>query len=243
MPRLTSLCLIGFCWLTVLVFPAQNATADLTEQEKTEIKALIGEFISANPELIRDVLTELAVAEQAAREQAAFSLVRNEDGDPVIGPADAVVTIYEFSDYNCGYCKRIFTDLQTVLSEQSDVKLVVKEFPILAESSVVAAKAAIAAQRQGKFPDFHRTMMTWRGRIDDQAVLSAARTAGLEVARLQADMEDELTLSVLTKTRAAATALEIRGTPALVIGDQLIPGAISKTEILDLINQARAAKN
>ena len=243
MPRLTSLCLIGFCWLTVLVFPAQNATADLTEQEKTEIKALIGEFISANPELIRDVLTELAVAEQAAREQAAFSLVRNEDGDPVIGPADSVVTIYEFSDYNCGYCKRIFTDLQTVLSEQSDVKLVVKEFPILAESSVVAAKAAIAAQRQGKFPDFHRTMMTWRGRIDDQAVLSSARTAGLEVARLQADMEDELTLSVLTKTRAAATALEIRGTPALVIGDQLIPGAISKAEILDLINQARAAKN
>ena len=243
MPRLTSLCLIGFCWLTVLVFPAQNATADLTEQEKTEIKALIGEFISANPELIRDVLTELAVAEQAAREQAAFSLVRNEDGDPVIGPADAVVTIYEFSDYNCGYCKRIFADLQTVLSEQSDVKLVVKEFPILAESSVVAAKAAIAAQRQGKFPDFHRTMMTWRGRIDDQAVLSAARAAGLEVDRLQADMEDELTLSVLTKTRAAATALEIRGTPALVIGDQLIPGAISKAEILDLINQARAAKN
>ena len=160
MPRLTYLCLIGFCWLTVLVFPAQNATADLTEQEKTEIKALIGEFISANPELIRDVLTELAVAEQAAREQAAFSLVRNDDGDPVIGPADAVVTIYEFSDYNCGYCKRIFADLQTVLSEQSDVKLVVKEFPILAESSVVAAKAAIAAQRQGKFPDFHRTMMT-----------------------------------------------------------------------------------
>ena len=161
----------------------------------------------------------------------------------MIGPSDAAVTIYEFSDYNCGYCKRIFADLQTVLSEQSDVRLVVKEFPILAESSVVAAKAAIAAQRQGKFPEFHRTMMTWRGRIDEQAVLSAARTAGLKINKLQADMEDELTLSVLTKTRAAATALEIRGTPALVIGDRLIPGAISKTEILDLINQARAAKN
>ena len=243
MPRFASLFLIGFCLLTSLMFPAHETKADLTEQDKAEVKALIGEFISQNPELIRDVLTELAIAEQTAREQAAYSLVRNDDGDPVIGPSDAAVTIYEFSDYNCGYCKRIFADLQTVLSEQSDVRLVVKEFPILAESSVVAAKAAIAAQRQGKFPEFHRTMMTWRGRIDEQAVLSAARTAGLKINKLQADMEDELTLSVLTKTRAAATALEIRGTPALVIGDRLIPGAISKTEILDLINQARAAKN
>ena len=161
MPRLT-LVSHRFCWLTVLVFPAQNATADLTEQEKTEIKALIGEFISANPELIRDVLTELAVAEQAAREQAAFSLVRNEDGDPVIGPADAVVTIYEFSDYNCGYCKRIFADLQTVLSEQSDVKLVVKEFPILLKVCS-GGKGRHCAQRQGKFPDFHCTMMSLAG--------------------------------------------------------------------------------
>ena len=168
------------------------------------------------------------MAEQAAREQAAFSLVRNEDGDPVIGPADAVVTIYEFSDYNCGYCKRIFADLQTVLSEQSDVKLVVKEFPILAESSVVAAKAAIAAQRQGKFPDFHRTMMARRGRIDDQAVLSAARTAGLEVARLQADMEDELTLSVLTKTRAPRPRWRSEAHQRLLSGTSLSPERSAK---------------
>ena len=243
MPRLASLFFIGLFCLAGLMLPAQTAKADLSDQEKTEIKSLIKEFISENPELIRDVLTELAVAEQLAREQAAFSLVQNDSGDPVIGPVDAAVTIYEFSDYNCGYCKRIFADLQEVLSDQKDVKLVVKEFPILAESSVVAAKAAIAAQRQGKFPDFHRIMMTWRGRIDDDAVLSAAGKAGLNVTTLQADMEDETTLSVLTRTRAAATALEIRGTPALVIGNQLIPGAISKSEILDLINQARAAKN
>ena len=243
MPRFIPLLLIGFCVLTGFVMPTQKAVASLTDQDKAEIKAIISEFIAENPEMIRDVLTELAVAEQAAREQAAFSLVREDADDPVIGQPDAAITIYEFSDYNCGYCKRIFADLQTVLAEQPDVKLVVKEFPILAESSVVAAKAAIAAQRQGKFPDFHRAMMTWRGRIDDEAVSSAARKAGLDVGQLQNDMEDELTLSILTRTRAAAAALEIRGTPALVIGDRLIPGAISKSEILDLINQARIAKN
>lgn len=243
MPRFIPLLLIGFCVLTGFVMPTQKAEASLTDQDKAEIKAIISEFIAENPEMIRDVLTELAVAEQAAREQAAFSLVREDADDPVIGQPDAAITIYEFSDYNCGYCKRIFADLQAVLAEQPDVKLVVKEFPILAESSVVAAKAAIAAQRQGKFPDFHRAMMTWRGRIDDEAVSSAARKAGLDVGQLQNDMEDELTLSILTRTRAAAAALEIRGTPALVIGDRLIPGAISKSEILDLINQARIAKN
>ena len=243
MPRFIPLLLIGFCVLTGFVMPTQKAVASLTDQDKAEIKAIISEFIAENPEMIRDALTELAVAEQAAREQAAFSLVREDADDPVIGQPDAAITIYEFSDYNCGYCKRIFADLQAVLAEQPDVKLVVKEFPILAESSVVAAKAAIAAQRQGKFPDFHRAMMTWRGRIDDEAVSSAARKAGLDVGQLQNDMEDELTLSILTRTRAAAAALEIRGTPALVIGDRLIPGAISKSEILDLINQARIAKN
>lgn len=243
MPRLCALLLTGLYLFIGVVITPQNAVAELTDEDRSEIKQIISTFIAENPELIRDVLTELAIAEQAAREQAAFSLVRNDAGDPSIGKNQAAITIYEFSDYNCGYCKRVFADLQAVLAEQPDVKLVIKEFPILAESSVVAAKAGIAAHRQGKFPEFHRAMMTWRGRIDDAAIRSAAEDAGLDLTRLQADMEDEETLSILTRTQAAASALDIRGTPALVIGDRLIPGAISKTEILDLINQARAAKN
>lgn len=243
MPRLCALLLTGLYLFIGVVITPQNAVAELTDEDRSEIKQIISTFIAENPELIRDVLTELAIAEQAAREQAAFSLVRNDAGDPSIGKNQAAITIYEFSDYNCGYCKRVFADLQAVLAEQPDVKLVIKEFPILAESSVVAAKAGIAAHRQGKFPEFHRAMMTWRGQIDDAAIRSAAEDAGLDLTRLQADMEDEETLSILTRTQAAASALDIRGTPALVIGDRLIPGAISKTEILDLINQARAAKN
>jgi protein-disulfide isomerase len=133
--------------------------------------------------------------------------------------------------------------LQAVLAAQPDVRLVVKEFPILAETSVLAAKAAIAAQRQGKFEDFHIAMMTWRGRIDADAIDSAGREAGLDPNRLRLDMEDELTAAILTRTRSAAAALEIRGTPALIIGEAVIPGAISKNEIFDLINQARTVKN
>lgn len=232
----------GLTGLVLLIGIIQQASAELSERDRTEIKTMISDFISENPELIRDLLTELAVTEQTRRQQLAFTLVRDDEGDPVIGPTDATITIYEFSDYNCGYCKRIFADLQSVLTDQSDVRLVVKEFPILAQSSVLAAKAAIAAHRQGKFPAFHRAMMTWRGRINAEAVDSVARKADLDIKKLKKDMEDELTLSVLAKTQRTAAALEIRGTPALVIGDKLIPGAIDKNEILNLINEAREAK-
>ena len=86
-------------------------------------------------------------------------------------------------------------------------------------------------------------MMTWRGKIDGDAIDVAVQKAGLDKNRLRKDMEDELTAAILSKTRAAAAALEVRGTPALIIGETIIPGAINKNEILDLINQARAAKN
>ena len=237
--RLTAQIIFFFCF----ILSAQTAFADLSDADKSEIKSIIKEFIEENPTIIRDVLTQLATTEQAQRKLAALALVKNDDGDPEIGPSDAAITIYEFSDYNCGYCKRIFNDLQAVLAEQPDVRLVVKEFPILAETSVLAAKAAIAAQRQGKFRQFHIAMMTWRGRIDADAIDSAGEEAGLDDKRLLKDMEDEVTAAILSRTRAAAAALEVRGTPALIIGETVIPGAISKDEILDLINQTRAAKN
>ena len=243
MPRIVSRLLACLVFYIFLITSAQTTFADFSETDKLEIKSIVKDFITKNPEIIRDVLTQLALTEQAEQQRAAFALVRQDEGDPEIGPSDATITIYEFSDYNCGYCKRIFTDLQAVLAQQADVKLVVKEFPILAETSVLAAKAAIAAQRQGKFEQFHVALMTWRGRIDADAIEAAGRKAGLDSTRLRADMQDDLTAAIINRTRAAATALEIRGTPALVIGETVIPGVISKNEILDLINQTRIAKN
>ena len=226
-----------------LICSTQKALADFSKADETEIQSIIEDFIIKNPEIIRDALMKLALTEQSKQQRAALALVRQDEGDPKIGPTDAAITIYEFSDYNCGYCKRIFNDLQAVLAEQTDVRLVVKEFPILAESSVLAAKAAIAAQRQGKFEQFHIALMTWRGRIDANAIKAAGQKAGLDSKRLRVDMEDDLTAAIINRTRAAADAFKIKGTPALIIGKSVIPGAISKNEILDLINEARTAKN
>ncbi len=227
----------------VLVFPFSAAKADLSSDDKQQIEQMIESYIQNHPEILRDVLTKLARDEHEAQLKAALALVYADSGDPVMGNIDGELTIYEFSDYNCGYCKRLFPELQAILKEDQNIKLVVKEFPILSETSVDAARAAIAAQKQGKFPDFHVAMMNWRGRVDENAINHAAKTAQLDIEQMRADMLDPQTDMILERTRQSAIALEIKGTPALIIGTQLIPGAISKDEILNLIKLVRADKN
>ncbi|MGC6473831.1 MAG: DsbA family protein [Candidatus Puniceispirillaceae bacterium] len=222
---------------------AKPVYAELAAAEKQEIEALIESFIKENPELLRDALTRLAEAEAMAAQQAAMDLVHDDRGDPYIGAENPNLIIYEFSDYNCGYCKRVFPDLMAILDDDPSLRLVLKEFPILAESSVLGARAAIAAQRQQKFPAFHAEMMGWRGRLDADAINRMASSVGLDTAQLQIDMQDPVTDIILNRTRQAAAALDLRGTPALVIGNNIVPGAISRDEILNLIKQARADKN
>ena len=228
--------------LTLFGLP-KSVQAEFGSAEKQEIEILIEKFIQNNPDILRDALTKLAQAEALAAQQAAMAMVLDDAGDPFIGAEDASLTIYEFSDYNCGYCKRIFPDLMAVLEQEPSVRLVVKEFPILAESSVLGARAAIAAQRQRKFPAFHAEMMEWRGKLDAGAIDRMAKKVGLDRQQLQRDMSDPATDFILNRTRQAASAFDLRGTPALIIGDNVIPGAISQSEILNLIKQAQADKN
>lgn len=232
--------LLGILSMVGLTSPGQ---AELSSADKKQVEILIENFIRENPVLLRDVLTRLAQSEAEAAQQAAMELVYDDSGDPYIGAEQPGLIIYEFSDYNCGYCKRVFPDLMAILEADPSLRLVVKEFPILAESSVLAARAAIAAQAQKKFPAFHRALMGWRGRLDGEAINKMAREVGLDTKQLQKDMQAERTERILSRTRQAASALDLRGTPALIIGKNIVPGAISREEILSLINQAKADKN
>ena len=233
--RLTAQIIFFFCFIS----SAPTAFADLSDADKSEIKSIIKEFIKENPIIIRDVLTQLAKTEQAQRKLAALALVKNDDGDPEIGPPDAAITIYEFSDYNCGYCKRVFEPIQQLVRDNPDVRLVIKEFPILSQSSLVAAKAAIAAEMQGKFGDYHIAMMTYRGQITDDVVIRLAVRAGVDEKQLKIDMERPKTAAIIQRTREAAAALEINGTPSLVIGNTVVPGAIGLDELIKLIAEER----
>ena len=226
------------CLVLVIMMPTL-IKANLHKADRAKFNAIIEDFIRKNPEVVRDALIALAAREEAERKQAGLAKVRNDLGDPVMGNPNGKITLYEFSDYNCGYCKRVFQPIQQLLRDNPDVRLVIKEFPILSQSSFVAAKAAIAAQMQGKFSAYHIALMTYRGQITDDVVMRLAAQAGVNKKQLKLDMESRKTAAIIQRTREAATALEINGTPGLVIGNKVVPGAIGLNELIELIAEER----
>lgn len=229
--------------LVMVMLAQMPATAEITETERAALNEIIKDYILANPEVVREALIELGQREERERVEMAMSILREDAGDPILGNPDGNFVIYEFTDYNCGYCKRVFQPLQELLAGDSEVRLVIKEFPILSQTSVLAAQAGIAAQAQGVFPEFHVAMMTARGAISMESILDAAETAGADTARLQADMNSPAVAAIIDRTRAAAQALEISGTPGLVIGSQVIPGAISIEQMREIVAAERAANS
>ena len=230
--------LIAICLMLTTMVPSL-ARADLDATDRAKLNSIIEDFIRNNPEIVRDTLIALAAREEAERKQTGLAKVRDDQGDPVMGNANGTITLYEFSDYNCGYCKRVFEPIQQLVRDNPDVRLVIKEFPILSQSSLVAAKAAIAAEMQGKFGDYHIAMMTYRGQITDAVVMRMAAQAGVDIEQLKSDMESSKTMAIIQRTREAAAALEINGTPGLVVGDTIVPGAIGLDELVKLIAEER----
>ena len=169
-----------------------------------------------------------------------MQILFDDAGDPVMGNPDGGLVIYEFSDYNCGYCKRVFEPIQQILQDDGDIRFVIKEFPILSQSSLVAAQAGIAAEKQGKFADFHINMMTYRGKVTTQSIMDAASEAGIDIDQLKTDMASPAIAGIIARTRQAAEALQLTGTPALVIGDTVVRGAIDIDEFRRLITAERA---
>ena len=156
------------------------AAADIGDADRDALNKMFEDYIRANPEVVREALLALAKREADAALTVALGTLHDDAGDPFIGNPDASIVIYEFSDYNCGYCKRVFAPIQQLLAEDDDVKLVLKEFPILSQTSMLAAQAAVAAQAQGVFPNFHVTMMTARGAVSMDSIMAAASEAGAD---------------------------------------------------------------
>ncbi|MGC6452954.1 MAG: DsbA family protein [Candidatus Puniceispirillaceae bacterium] len=219
------------------------ASADISDGDRAAFTKMIEDYIRTNPEVVREALISLAEREDRERREQAMVILRDDAGDPVLGNPDGSFVVYEFSDYNCGYCKRVFQPLMELIAEDGDIRLVVKEFPILSQTSLLAAQAGIAAQAQGVFTDFHVAMMTGRGAISMESILAAAKEAGADLERLQADMNSPEVAAVIDRTRATAQQLEISGTPGLVIGSQIIPGAISIEQMREIIAAERAANS
>jgi len=213
---------------------------------RQEIEKIVREYLLAHPEVVTEALREGQRREQEAQRQRATDAIRarlaeltQDPGSPVAGNPQGRVTIVEFFDYQCGYCKRQEVELKTLLQADPDIRLVYKDLPILGPASVFAARAALAAQKQGKHAALHAALMAASQKLTDQEVLRIAEQIGLDTAKLEKDMADPSVSQALDRNFQLQRALNIQGTPALIIGTELIPGAASLESLKALVARAR----
>lgn len=208
------------------------AAAAFTDEQKAQIGEIVKDYLLKNPDLIIEI--QAALEAKMEKEQAeklksfmsenAKTIYRNPNSS-VAGNPDGDITVVEFFDYNCGYCKRGMPELQKLIEKDKRVRVVFKELPILSKGSEEAARVALAAKRQGKYWEFHQAMMSTKGQANEASSLKAAEGLGLDMAKLKADMKSAEVSEELDQMKALAKKMGISGTPHFLVGDKSIPGA------------------
>jgi protein-disulfide isomerase len=219
-----------------------------TDAEKKDIGEVVKQYLLEHPEVLQDAMSELkrrqeeaeAKAQSSAIKENAAAIFRSE-ADLVGGNPKGKVTMVEFFDYNCGYCKRAFPDVMKMIKADGDLRLVMKEFPILGPGSTFAARAALASRKQGKYWEYHVALMAHEGKMDEAAALAIAGQVGLDVEKLKRDMDSTDVTSVIDANMKLAETLTIQGTPAFIIDKTLIPGAIGYEGLAAAVKDVRDA--
>ena len=229
---------------------AARAEHDAATAEQGRLEETIHKYLLEHPNVVLEVLDILQTRRDSARDERTRTNIAahrealvNDPSSPVAGNPEGDVTLVEFFDYQCPYCKRVIDSVNAVLEEDPGLRVVYKEFPVLGPGSVIAARAALASRKQdpGKYLAFHGALMASRGRLSESTVMAIAAGAGFDVARLKRDMALPEIQRTIDRNQALAQALGITGTPSFVIGDKLVPGAIELDALRQLIAQARAS--
>lgn len=242
MGGIISLMFLGFSSI------AQAQITSLTPEQERAIQKLIIKTIKQRPELIPEALKSLEAKKKYSEEELvqqtlinrSDDIYRNAD-DPVGGNPEGDVTLVEFFDYRCGYCKRVHPSVMKLLKEDGNIRYVYKEFPILGPDSVYAARAALASRAQGKYTEFSKALMESRGALGKGKVLAIARKSGLDTAALEAEMtarKDSIE-KIIQQNYQLAQDLNIKGTPGFVIGDLVIRGALEFEDLKSVVAQTR----
>jgi protein-disulfide isomerase len=226
-----------------------EGTRGLTPEQRQEVVGILREALRQDPSILRDALMALEAAETRDREGALRTAIAThadalfrDPADPVRGNPQGAVTLVEFFDARCGYCKQLHPTMEQLLRRQPDVRLVLKDLPILGPNSVLASRALLAAQRQGKYAELHDALLKLREEPAEPVLRREAERVGLDWARLRREMDDPVVQQRLAGTMRLAQALRIEGTPALVIGDTVIPGAVDLATLERLVAEARPAR-
>ena len=226
---------------------AQTDSATIDTGDRAAIEAIVREYILKNPEIIAEALDLLQQREEMAElERQRAALVAQHDAifnssSPIMGNPDGDVTMVEFFDYQCGFCKRVLDDVFEITANDPGVRVVFKDLPILGPASAVAARASLAARNQGLYTEYHNALMGHRGQLSEHVIFATAADVGLDVDQLRVDMQAPEIREELNDNIRLAQELGIRGTPAFIIGDEIIPGARSLQEMEATIERARSS--
>ena len=214
----------------LILFFSLNKQLSAHELKKDEIDSIIKNFIIDNPKIIEKTLQNLNLKRSQKNFRLALTDLKNVP-NPNLKKANADITIYEFFDYNCGYCKSVMQNIFNIYKKDKKVEIVFVEYPILSNSSLSAAITSLAARNQNKYFEFHTKLMKHKGKIDDKFLLSLAKELKIDTKQLKSDYSDEKLMLIINKNREIADRLNLRGTPAFIIGNKIYPGAMSEKDI------------
>jgi protein-disulfide isomerase len=249
-PRLT---VVACAALLAAALPYAVRADEFSAPQRGEIEKIVRDYLVAHPEVLQEAMAELDKRQTAAeaekhkdvvKQQAAtiFSSPRQVN----LGNPDGNVTFVEFFDYNCGYCKRAMSDMLTLLKDDPKLKIVLKEFPVLGPGSVEAAQVAVAVRMQDKtgkkYLEFHQKLLGGRGQADKAHAMAVAKDIGLDMGRLDKDLESPEVKATLEESFKLAEALGLNGTPSYVIGDDVVIGAVGIDALKEKVNNSRCGK-
>ncbi len=212
--------LIFFFVLMLFAASAASSAQTFNAQEQAEIRAVVRDYLVRNPDVLREALDALAERTDSERWQR----MKSDPRDFSTGPANAQIVIVEFFDYRCPYCHAALEWIEDIHRTRSDVRIVLKEFPILSEASMEAARANIAAMPQGRYWQFHRALMSFRGDLTSQRIDQLARQSGIDVPRMRRAMNSAEVTRLLEENRAMAVDMGSNATPLFIINGEQISG-------------------
>ena len=246
--------LLGFIpamtWATDMTPAPQVAAVGFTDAQRAEIEDIIKDYLTnKHPEVMAEGMQNLQrkmhdAAEAKMKEgvNAAKEKIFNDPNSPVGGNPKGDVTVVEFYDFNCGYCKMSEEGVEKLLKDDKNVKFIYKDFPILGPVSVEAAKAAQASIKQGKFVAFHDALMNKKDHLSSEIIYQTAKDVGLDVEKLKKDMESYEVKTNLGNNMQLAQDLSIQGTPMFIVGDGIYPFAMDYEKLKQAVAAARSAK-
>ncbi len=235
--------------LLVLAAPAAAQTGALSDPQKQAVQQIVREFLVTNPEVIQEAIVELERRQQEAQKTAQANALHSErktllhsPRGNLVGNPSGDVTLVEFFDYNCGYCKRALADLRTLMKSDPKLRVVLKDFPVLGPESVEASRVSLAAKQQisgEKLFDYHTRVMETRGRVNGERAMQVAKEMGLDMARLQKDLDHAEVRAALQENMTLGDKLGLTGTPAFVIGDEVVSGAVGIEPLRKIVASTR----